>query len=161
VGLWGRKCIFTAIFISNPDHTFPWQLVWLDVVQSQYQNTIQYGVLFSWSTLIFSYHLFIGANPSMEIFNKMKSIVQLKRMVGHPISLKLRPVSCPPNLRSLLVDIKRPEGFLLLNQLGLLLNYCSLLKEPNGRRIYKPFTRSLWNQQLDLFEIWLGMLIES
>ena len=23
VGLWGRKCIFTAIFISNPDHTSP------------------------------------------------------------------------------------------------------------------------------------------
>jgi len=49
---------------------------------SKYQNTIQLQLLFSWFTSKFFDRLFINANPQLEVLNKMKSIVQLKRMVG-------------------------------------------------------------------------------
>jgi len=56
---------------------------------SKYQNTIQQQLLFSWFTFKFFDRLFIKANPQLEVLNKMKSIVQLKRMVGSV----LEPVS--------------------------------------------------------------------
>jgi hypothetical protein len=75
-------------FISNSNHIFMTTYL-IGCCASKYQNTIQQQLLFSWFTFKFFDRLFIKANPQLEVLNKMKSIVQLKRMAGSV----LEPVS--------------------------------------------------------------------